>query len=129
MAPRLGHRRPSHRLFGQCPRHRSPTSVGLRAIGPDQRGYAATTRPTAVDQESVDHLVADVRGIGDGLGVDRLHLVGHDWGGIVGWALASSYPERLHSLTSMSVPHPRAWRRKGPTWRRPSPLMNQASVS
>ncbi|MDP8974825.1 MAG: alpha/beta fold hydrolase [Actinomycetota bacterium] len=84
------------------------SSARLRAIAPDQRGYAATARPTAVDQYSVDHLVADVLGIADGLGVDRFHLVGHDWGGIVGWALASSYPERLHGLTSVSVPHPRA---------------------
>ncbi|MGI9119302.1 MAG: alpha/beta fold hydrolase [Acidimicrobiales bacterium] len=83
--------------------------VGLRAIAPDQRGYAATARPTAVGQYVVDHLVADVLGIADRLGVKRFHLVGHDWGGIIAWALASAHPDRLCSLTAVSTPHPRAF--------------------
>ena len=82
--------------------------AGFRAIAPDQRGYAATARPNAVDQYAVDLLVADVLGIADGLGVERFHLVGHDWGGLVGWAVAAAHPDRLHSLTSVSTPHPRA---------------------
>ena len=84
------------------------SAAGLRAIAPDQRGYAATARPSAVSQYGLHLLVADVLGIADGLGVDRFHLVGHDWGGMVGWALASAHPDRLYSLTSVSTPHPRA---------------------
>jgi pimeloyl-ACP methyl ester carboxylesterase len=84
------------------------SAAGFRAIAPDQRGYAATARPTAVDHYAIDHLVADVLGIADGMGISRFHLVGHDWGGIVGWALAAARPERLASLTSVSTPHPRA---------------------
>ena len=84
------------------------SAAGFRAIAPDQRGYAATARPSGVDQYTLDVLVADVLGIADDLGVDRFHLVGHDWGGAVGWALAAAHPGRLLSLTSVSTPHPRA---------------------
>lgn len=84
------------------------SAAGFRAIAPAQRGYAATARPTGVDDYAMDLLVADVLGMADGLGVDRFHLVGHDWGGVVGWALAAASPERLCTLTSVSTPHPRA---------------------
>jgi pimeloyl-ACP methyl ester carboxylesterase len=52
--------------------------------------------------------VADVVAMADQLGAPRFHLVGHDWGGIVAWAFAAAHPERLHSLTSVSMPHPAA---------------------
>lgn len=84
-------------------------AAGFRAVAFDQRGYAATARPAAVEQYTIDLLVGDVLGIADDLGVDRFHLVGHDWGGMVGWALASAHPHRLYSLTSVSTPHPRAF--------------------
>lgn len=84
------------------------SAAGFRGIAPDQRGYAATARPSGVNRYSLDLLVADVLGIADSLGADRFHLVGHDWGGAIGWALASAHPDRLRSLTSVSTPHPRA---------------------
>jgi pimeloyl-ACP methyl ester carboxylesterase len=85
------------------------SAAGFRAIAPDQRGYAATARPTGVDQYALDLLVSDVLGIADALGAGSFHLVGHDWGGIVGWALAAAHPDRLRSLTSVSTPHPRSF--------------------
>ncbi|HEV2809199.1 MAG TPA: alpha/beta fold hydrolase [Acidimicrobiales bacterium] len=83
-------------------------AAGFRAIAPAQRGYAATARPPDIDDYAIHLLVADVLAVADGLGVDRFHLVGHDWGGVVGWALAAVSPDRLCSLTSVSTPHPRA---------------------
>ncbi len=85
------------------------SAAGVGAVAADQRGYAATARPTDVDQYGLDLLVADVLGIADGLGIEGFHLVGHDWGGLVGWALAAAHPDRLRSLTSVSTPHPRAF--------------------
>jgi pimeloyl-ACP methyl ester carboxylesterase len=46
-----------------------------------------------------------------GYGDRRFHLVGHDWGGSIAWALADRYPERLASLTVLSRPHPNAFNR------------------
>ena len=80
-------------------------SAGLRAVAPNQRGYAAGARPEDVGAYHVDHLVGDVLAFGDALGVDRFDLVGHDWGAIVGWHVANRHPERLRSWTAVSVPH------------------------
>ena len=84
-------------------------AAGFRAVAPDLRGYTATARPAAVGQYALEHLVADVLDLTERLGIDRFHLVGHDWGGMVGWALAAAHPGRLRSLTSVSTPHPRAY--------------------
>jgi pimeloyl-ACP methyl ester carboxylesterase len=46
-----------------------------------------------------------------GYGDRRFHLVGHDWGGSIAWALADRDPERLASLTVLSRPHPNAFNR------------------
>ena len=46
-----------------------------------------------------------------GYGEARFHLVGHDWGGSIAWALADRAPQRLASLTVLSRPHPNAFNR------------------
>ena len=46
-----------------------------------------------------------------GYGDARFHLVGHDWGGSIAWALADRYPQRLASLSVLSRPHPNAFNR------------------
>jgi len=46
-----------------------------------------------------------------GYGDRRFHLVGHDWGGSIAWALADRFSERLASLTVLSRPHPNAFNR------------------
>lgn len=84
---------------------------GHRVIAPDQRGYSPGARPDGVEAYAVEHLVDDVLAIADALGVDRFHLVGHDWGASVAWVLAAHHPERLHSLTAFSVPHLAAYNR------------------
>ncbi len=53
----------------------------------------------------MDKLVADVIGIADAQKAERFHLVGHDWGGALAWAVAGAHPERLLSLTVVSTPH------------------------
>ena len=80
--------------------------AGYRAVAPDQRGYSPRARPEAVEQYLPDHLVADVVAIADWLGGHKVHLVGHDWGAMVAWRLAARFPDRLRSLTAVSVPHP-----------------------
>jgi pimeloyl-ACP methyl ester carboxylesterase len=45
----------------------------------------------------------------DGLGLERVHVVGHDWGAAVAWVLATVAPERVERLVAMSVGHPNTW--------------------
>ena len=57
---------------------------------------------------ALDELVDDALAIMDALRLDTAHVVGHDWGAAVSWALAARHPERVRTLTAVSVPHPRA---------------------
>ena len=81
---------------------------GFHAVAPDQRGYSPGARPGSARDYRLSELVRDTLGMADRLGARRLHLVGHDWGGMVGWAVAAAAPHRLRSLTVVSTPHPRA---------------------
>lgn len=96
-----------------CWRHQLPAlaDAGYRAVAPDQRGYSPRARPADVQSYRVDHLVADVLAIADWIGGHQFHLVGHDWGAAVAWQLAGRYPQRLRTLTAVSVPHPLAFGR------------------
>lgn len=82
--------------------------AGYRVLAPDQRGYSPGARPKRRRDYAIGRLVGDVVALADAAGVERFHVVGHDWGGFAAWALAERHPERLRSLTSLSTPHPRA---------------------
>jgi pimeloyl-ACP methyl ester carboxylesterase len=81
---------------------------GLRTLAPDQRGYSPMARPRGRANYRLRELADDVLALLDTAGLDGAHVVGHDWGGIVGWALAAWYPDRVRTLTALSVPHPAA---------------------
>jgi len=83
--------------------------AGLRCVAPDQRGYSLGARPLGVAAYRLDLLVGDAVGMLDALGWARANVVGHDWGAMVGWALAAGHPDRVRSLTAVSVPHPAAF--------------------
>jgi pimeloyl-ACP methyl ester carboxylesterase len=83
--------------------------AGYRTLAPDQRGYSPGARPQGRRAYVQSELVADIVALVDASGADRVHLVGHDWGALVAWAFASRHPERLLTLTAISVPHPRAF--------------------
>ncbi len=81
---------------------------GYRTLTPDQRGYSPGARPTGRKAYGISELVTDVLALLDAAGLARAHVVGHDWGGAVAWALATRTPARLRSLTVLSTPHPAA---------------------
>jgi pimeloyl-ACP methyl ester carboxylesterase len=83
--------------------------AGHRVVAPDQRGYSPGARPDGVEAYRMPALVADVVGMLDVLGVERADVVGHDWGAAVAWQLAGRHPERVRTLTAVSVPHPLAF--------------------
>jgi pimeloyl-ACP methyl ester carboxylesterase len=84
---------------------------GLRTLAPDQRGCSPLARPRGRTAYSLRETVADVLALLDAARLDRAHVVGHDWGGAVAWALGAWHPERLRTLTSLSTPHPAAMQR------------------
>ncbi|NMO55942.1 alpha/beta hydrolase [Actinoplanes sp. TBRC 11911] len=83
-------------------------SQGLRTYALDQRGTTPGARPPAVGDYRISEIVADALAVLDALGLESAHVVGHDWGAQVGWLLAALHPERVRTLTAVSVPHPKA---------------------
>ena len=93
-------------------------AAGLRTIAPDQRGYSPRARPKRRRDYVVDELAADIATLielaqqrsleagGDG---GKVHLVGHDWGAMVGWMLAAKHADLVATYTAFSVPHPAAF--------------------
>ena len=82
-------------------------AAGYRVVAFDQRGYSPGARPEGVESYLVPERIGDVLAVAEAVGFERFHLVGHDWGCVVGWGVAIQNPKRLHSWTGLSIPHPR----------------------
>ncbi|MDA8045417.1 MAG: alpha/beta fold hydrolase [Actinomycetota bacterium] len=86
------------------------TAQGYRVLAPDQRGYSPAARPRGRRAYVLSELAADVMALADVAGADRFDVVGHDWGAAVAWELAGRHPDRVRTMTALSVPHPAAMR-------------------
>ena len=85
-------------------------AAGLRTQAPDLRGYSPGARPRDRAAYRMGEVTDDLVALLDAVGVDRAHVVGHDWGGSAAWSLANLHPDRVASLTVLSTPHPAAMR-------------------
>ncbi|HYD10992.1 MAG TPA: alpha/beta fold hydrolase [Acidimicrobiales bacterium] len=100
--------------FPEQPSAFDSVASSLRAAGfddvhvPSQRGYDPARRPVGRSSYRTEELATDVLRYADANGIDRFHLVGHDWGAILAWWLAANVPSRLLTMTSLAVPHPKA---------------------
>ena len=90
---------------------RALAEAGFWAVAPDQRGYSPGARPPEVSDYGISLLVRDVLALADAVGSGRFHIVGHDWGGWVAWAVAVLAPDRVITANPVSVPHPDAFAR------------------
>ncbi|MEP6599782.1 MAG: alpha/beta hydrolase [Actinomycetota bacterium] len=77
---------------------------GLRAVAVDQRGYSSGARPSDVAAYRMADLVRDAMGFAQSLG-GRVDVAGHDFGGIVGWQLATRHPELVRTFIAVSTPN------------------------
>ncbi|MFE3799763.1 alpha/beta fold hydrolase [Nocardia tengchongensis] len=83
---------------------------GLRIIAPDLPGYGWSG--PAPHRWAKEDVASDLLALMDvmGLGKDVL-LVGHDWGGFVGYRMVLREPERFRGFLVMNMAHP--WAPKG----------------
>lgn len=96
--------------------------AGFHAIAPMMRGYEPSSQPAKADYR-LSSLASDILAFIDDLGTGKVHLIGHDWGAVVSYLVAAMAPEKLHSLTTMAIPHPGRFVKEG--WRRrPGQLLN-----
>ncbi|KQY03035.1 alpha/beta hydrolase [Mycobacterium sp. Root135] len=77
---------------------------GLRIIAPDLPGYGWSG--PAPHRWAKDDVAADVLALMDALGLDRVLLVGHDWGGFVGYRMLLAAPQRFDGYLVMNMAHP-----------------------
>jgi pimeloyl-ACP methyl ester carboxylesterase len=80
--------------------------AGFTVAAPDLRGFGDSDKPQRPRDYAMPVLVDDVVGLVRALGFEKAHVLGHDWGGIIAWALASSRPEIVDKLVIMNAPHP-----------------------
>ena len=84
----------------------SLASPSLRVVLYDQRGMGGSTAPADGSAYDLDHYVADLDAVREGLGLATIHVLGHSFGGLVAMAYAASHPDRLASLTIISSSAP-----------------------
>ena len=71
------------------------TAKGYRCLAPNQRGYSSGARPRRRRDYRMPELVDDVGALIEASGSDRVHLVGHDWGGLRQFLLVRMVRESL----------------------------------
>ena len=81
-----------------------PLAQRYRVICPDLRGFGWTEAPRGSYLKSV--LAADVIALLDELGLDRVRLAGHDWGGFTGFLVCLEAPERVSHFAVAGMSHP-----------------------
>jgi len=87
--------------------------AGLRVIAPDLRGFGNSDKPAETEAYALPVILGDVIGILDQLNAPQAHVIGHDWGAGVAWALAAMYPDRVQRLVALSVGHPATFFKAG----------------
>jgi pimeloyl-ACP methyl ester carboxylesterase len=97
--------------FPECSyswRHQMPflARLGYTVWAPNLRGYGRSSKPPRVLDYAMPHLVADVAGLIDAAGKKSTLLVGHDWGGGVGWHFAMNPPRPIEGYIALNCPHP-----------------------
>ena len=81
-------------------------------IAPDQRGFGLSSAPQDVESYQSKFLVGDMIGLMAKLFPDKqYHLVGHDWGAAVAYALAMKQPDQVKTLTIINGMHPITFQR------------------
>ena len=77
---------------------------GLRIIAPDLPGYGWSG--PAPHKWAKDDVAADVLALMDVMGLDKALLVGHDWGGFVGYRMLLEAQDRFDGYLVMNMAHP-----------------------
>jgi pimeloyl-ACP methyl ester carboxylesterase len=83
----------------------------FRVVAPDLRGFGASDKPKGIDAYRTSVLANDIVALVRAFDAERAHIVGHDWGGGVAWAVASLHPEVVDRLAVLNCPHPAVMQR------------------
>ncbi len=81
-------------------------AIGYHVVAIDMRGYNDSDKPESLFAYKMSELIADVRGVINGLDYEDCILVAHDWGGAIAWNFAYKHPKMVSKLIVMNFPHP-----------------------
>jgi pimeloyl-ACP methyl ester carboxylesterase len=87
-------------------RHQLPAlaNAGYRAISPALRGYEPSSQPgPEIHHYHPMRVASDLIAIAESFG--KVHLIGHDWGGVVAYLAAAQRPDLFRSLSVIAIPH------------------------
>ncbi len=89
-------------------RHQIPAlaDAGYHVVAPDMRGYNLSEKPAGWRAYGAEQLAGDIAALIRHLGVEKAHLVGHDWGAAVAYFTAMDHPDVVERLAILNVPHP-----------------------
>lgn len=88
-------------------------AAGYRCIAPDTVGCGESDMAATLGDYDVATLIEAPIALLDHLRLDRVDIVGHDWGAVQAWMIAGRYPQRVRRLVAISVGHPMAYARAG----------------
>ncbi|WJE00657.1 alpha/beta fold hydrolase [Streptomyces antimycoticus] len=83
---------------------RAVAEAGYRAVALDLRGFGASYAPSEAALYSALHIVGDLVGVLDALGIDSAVLVGHDWGADHVQRAMVMRPDRFRAVVTLSIP-------------------------
>jgi pimeloyl-ACP methyl ester carboxylesterase len=78
-----------------------PLAERYRVLCLDLRGLGWTDSPASGYEK--ENLAADTLAALDALGIERVRLVGHDWGGWIGYLIALRQPDRVERLLTLNI--------------------------
>lgn len=79
-------------------------STNYRVIAIDGLGAGLSSAPSDIDSYKLANMAEHIDALLKKLNVQKVHLVGHDWGGAMVFGFAQKYPERVKSVTGISAP-------------------------
>src|SRR5487761_28401 len=100
---------------GRLWRNQVPALVdaGFKVVVPDLRGFGSSDNPADVNHYNLSFVATDIGAVLDDAGVEKAHVVGHDFGAAVAWAMGAMAPDRVDHLAVLSVGHPSTFRGDG----------------
>jgi pimeloyl-ACP methyl ester carboxylesterase len=81
-----------------------PLARHYRVICPDLRGLGWSDAPPRGYEK--ENMAADIVRLLDTLGLERVRLVGHDWGGWIGFLICLQHPQRVERYVALNIPPP-----------------------
>jgi pimeloyl-ACP methyl ester carboxylesterase len=84
----------------------------FQVVAVDMRGYNLSDKPEGVDNYKMPKLVGDIDAVVRHFKQDKAIIVGHDWGGVVAWTYAMTFPDKTERLVILNLPHPKGLARE-----------------